>query len=184
MNRKEILKKIEAGKYKIEYNEDCGCHIDWVVTSQGLEMDIDSDSCYQSNTLIVDGKDIIEYIRYEGANEYAGISLRELPPEVEYELRLGMWECLGRGETGSSEKHDKNVRNSLVAFLMEGEYELDRDDCRGFANEYTMILRKMPDGKKADIRQEEAEAWADDYLYKGDAATEAFVGFRLEDFEQ
>ncbi len=75
-----------------------------------------------------------------------------------------------------TESHDYTVMEALVDFLMRGDYALDRDDRRGFANEYTMILREC--SERQEISREDAESWADGYLYGGDDATKAYVGFK------
>jgi hypothetical protein len=98
----------------------------------------------------------------------------DLPDEIIRKMELPY--VVERGEI-VNHKHHERRREALIAFLMEGDYELGKDSERGFANEYTMTLR--PVASPIEVTREEAERWADDYLYSGDAATEAFVGFAL-----
>ena len=87
------------------------------------------------------------------------------------------------GETikkATDEQYETFRREALVEYLMDCGYELDRDDNRGFANEYTMILRDTGD-RPEEPTEDEAEEWADAFLYSGDAATESFVNFKFEE---
>ncbi len=84
-----------------------------------------------------------------------------------------------RGESINNEIHEARRRAALISWLMENNYYLDRDDKRGFANEYTMILRESR-VEESPISLEAAEKWADEYLYRGDAITAAFVSFKME----
>lgn len=69
------------------------------------------------------------------------------------------------------------VRDALVDFLMTGKYELSCDDKRGRRGEYTMILKKS--SVRQNISRTVAEAWADAYLYEGDASTKTYIDFKL-----
>lgn len=184
-DRAEIINKIEAGEYKIEHEEDCGCRIDWEIDANGeLIEEIDSDCCWEGNILYIGDEAIAQSIRYEGSEVLVdGIDRDDIPDDIWDEMRMG--EMVERGQSPNCDTHEANLREALIDWIMESNYVLDREDERGFANEYTMILREVAEGETAPaITREAAEEWADRFLYRGDAATEAFNGFRLEGPEE
>jgi len=175
----KVIQSLEAGNFKVEPVSDCNCTFDWHFESGKLVDGCDGDDCYEGFTLLVDDDIVADRTRYNAPNFFVnGLSEKDIPE--------GIWEqmqpptTVQRWETGNPAVHDARRRDALIAFLMEGGYELARDDERGFANEYTMILRELPDGVFVSVTREEAEAWADAFLYRGDQSTEAFVGFRME----
>lgn len=178
MNKEKILESLENGNYEIKYNEDCGCKINWDIDANGeLVADVDSDTCYQSYVLTVGGMGIYEYIRYEGWRMLTDmVDIDDIEDDIIDRCRLT--EVIEQGESGYSESHDANMLESLVDYLEGCGYELDKDDGRGFANEYTMILRDT--GNIVKNSREDCEKWAMDYLYAGDASTQAFVGFSFQ----
>lgn len=185
VDRTEIINKIEVGEYKIEHAEDCSCCISWEINANGeLVEDIDSDCCWEGNILYVGDEAIAQNIRYEGSEVLVdGIDRDDIPEEIWDGMRMG--EMLERGESPYCDTHEADRREALIDWLVESNYILDRDDDRGFANEYIMILREVAEGETApEITREKAEKWADQFLYRGDAATEAFNGFRLEGPEE
>lgn len=117
-----------------------------------------------------------QYVRYQGGQVLIdGLSIDDIQDEIWGEMKIS--DMVEQGDSGCSPTHDRR-RESLIGFLMNCGYELDRDDDRGFANEYTMILRDT--GEEVENSEEDAEAWADDFLYDGDPTTEAYVRFRFE----
>jgi hypothetical protein len=172
----KVLARLEKGEYEIEYVESCKCYFDWHVTRDGhLDDGCESDECWVSNALYVDNDLVAEFVRFEGWKLYVdNLEVDDLPDEVIQRMELPY--VVERGEI-VNKKHYERRRKALVEFLMEGDYELGKDAERGFANEYTMTLK--PVASPIHVTLEEAEQWADDFLYEGDAATEAFVGFAL-----
>lgn len=176
MNAQEIIKKLEEGDYKIEYSEVCYCYFHLDVTPSKLEFFVDSSTeCGSSNALFVGGALVAEYVRHDGWFVYEDIDVDDIPMPVQQKMILPSF--LGRGEI-ENWKHHLRLKEALVEFLMMGDYEIGRKDGR-FANEYTMTLKKVE--TPIVVTREEAEKWADDYLYEGDSATEAFVGFSMEE---
>ena len=92
-----------------------------------------------------------------------------------------VWDEMSISEMGdvNPASHDNNLRETLIDFVLDNNYICGRDDCRGFANEYTCTLQERSSDDKGETTQEEAGEWADAYLYKGDAATTAYVSFRF-----
>jgi len=179
MERNKVIQSLEAGNFKVMPISNCDCRFDWHIEGGKLVDGFDEDACFEGFALVVDEVIVAERTRYNAPNFFVnGLSEQDIPK--------GIWEqmqpptVVQRWETGGPPEHDARRREALIAFLMEGGHELARDDERGFANEYTMILREPPDGVFVSVTREEAEAWADAFLYRGDATTEAFVGFRLE----
>lgn len=181
MDKKQVVELLNSGDFEIEYCEDCNCLFDWHIDEDcELSDNVESSGCWDSNVLFVTGRDepIAEFIRHEG------LSIRiddmfeyDIPHHILDEMRL-LSDVVERGETGNPEVHNEKRKTTLVEYLMECGYELDMDDNRGFANEYTMILRDT--GEPIYPTLDEAEEWADSYLYRGDAATESFVNFRFD----
>jgi hypothetical protein len=187
MDAKEIINKIEKGEYKIEHASECGCVFDWSIIKNNpysgrdeLDDGRDVDECWEGMRLIVDDEWIAVRERFTETRTVFvdGLGEDDIPDEIWD--KMGMSAVAERGESGDGEQHDYRRRASLIDWLMEGNYSLDRDDQRGFANEYTMILRA--NDQPVEITPERAAEWADDYLYAGDAATEAFVGLRIEEY--
>jgi hypothetical protein len=178
------MKKLESGNYNIRYTDDCGCSIDWDIVDEGVQPDISSDACYESNLLSVDGEDIAEYIRYDGLKMLTDtIDRDDIPDRIIDEMRLS--DMCEQGDSGNGETHDNNLRNTLIDWLSERVdegYKLMRDNERGFANEFTVLL--VSPGADADEIDEDwdtltPEAWAREYLYSGDAATQAYNGCKV-----
>ncbi len=184
VDRSEIINKIEAGEYEIKHEEECGCQFDWDIRGVELTDGVESDCCWEGNILYIGDEAIAQSIRYEGSEVLVdGIDREDIPEQIWDEMRMG--EMVERGESPNCDAHKANSREALIDWLMESNYILNRDDERGFANEYVMILREVAEGDTApEITREAAEEWADQFLYLGDAATEAFNGFRLEGPEE
>jgi hypothetical protein len=123
------------------------------------------------------GQVIAENIRYQGRNVLVdGLDTDDIPDEIWDQMHMS--DMVGQGESANCPDHDARRREALIDWLGGCGYILDRDDERGFANEYTMILREASEGDESTLT---AEEWADQYLYAGDSATQAYNGFRVED---
>ena len=108
-------------------------------------------------------------------------ALRANDPSDEIWDAMRMSDMVQQGDSTNTDTHDRIRRDTLVDWLAwlvtDNGYRLMRDNDRGFANEYTVIL-VSPDADPDDIGDDwdilTPEQWADDYLYNGDAATEAY----------
>ena len=180
MNIRQVIKALNAGAYKIVPVSGCGCTFDWHIEDGKLVDGSDGADCYEGFLLVLteNGDIVAEHMRYRPLVIHQwqiGI-----PDEIQEKMQPPPT-TVQRWETGNPAVHDTRRREALIAFLMEGGYGLARSNERGVANEYTMIMRELPDGVVfMSVTREEAEAWADAFLYRGDQSTEAFVGFRLE----
>ena len=183
MKREQIISKIEAGEYKIEHEEDCNCTFDWDIRDDQLDDGVDADECWEGLILYVEDEAIAQSIRYDRSEVLVKeLSRYDIPDEIWDKMKMS--EMVERGDSPNNDTHETNRRDALIDWIMEGNYILDRNDERDFANEYTMILREVPEGETApEITREAAEKWADQFLYTGDAATAAYNGFRLEEPE-
>jgi len=172
MNANELKSALSQGKYEITHHEECNCPGMWSVEGQDLVYEVGNDVDWCANVLVVDGVDIAERIQ-DGETHILceGINYDDIPDAIWDELKLP--------EDSMPAEHYTRRREALVAWLMQGNYDLDRDDERGFGNEYTVILR--PVDTPVTITHERAERWADDYLYKGDAATQSYVSLSIQD---
>ncbi|NSW52973.1 MAG: hypothetical protein HPY85_10750 [Anaerolineae bacterium] len=178
MELEKVIQSLEAGNFQVVPISNCGCRFDWHIEEGDLVDGFEEDDCYEGFALMVDETLVAEHTRYSPLMLYVnGMSETNIPAEIQKAMRSP---ALQRWETGNPVVHEERRREALIAFLMKGEYELDRDDERYFANEYTVILRELPDGASVPVTREEAKAWADDFLYRGDSSAQAFVGFRLE----
>lgn len=166
---------LHAGLGEVRHKEDCNCTFDWVIGGQdGLDSRTDGDECWEGHSLYIGDTLIAEHVRFEAIKiHFDGLSVEDIPEDIQDEMRMS--EMVEQGDSPNCDVHESSKRTSLIQWLMDNNYELDRDDQRGFANEYTMILRDS----ESKPTLEQATDWADDYLYAGDAATKANVGFEL-----
>jgi hypothetical protein len=178
-----IIEELEQGNFRIEHCQDCNCSFKWDIDENGdLTDDVDTDACWEGNVLYVTLNDcderVAEFIRYERLNVFIdGMSVDDIPDNVLDKMRIS--DMRERGETGNPDCHEARRKEALVEYLMDCGYELDTNYNRGFANEYTMVLRRTKEPTYPT--HEEADAWAESFLYSGDAATESFVNFRYDD---
>ena len=173
----EIVSKIIAGDYEIRHDHCCECRFDWHIENDSLVDSGESDCCWEGFILSVDNTPVAETIRFEGREVLiAGLSAADIPDDVWDQMKTG--DFVEQGESGNSAQHDQRQRAALVEWLIDCGYELDRDPMRGFANQYTLILRET---QKANTNsRQDAERWADGFLNLGDEATQQYVGFRFE----
>ena len=173
----EIMTKITAGELDIRYEQKCECHFNWTIENDSLYDAVESDCCWEGCVLYVADVAIAEVIRFgEKQVLVNGLSNCDIPDEVRDQMRTS--DFVEAGDTGNSAIHDLRKREALIEWLMDAGFELDRDMERGFANEYTMILRAT--AQPMTHSRQDVENWVDRFLYSGDAAAQAFVGFRLE----
>ena len=184
MDKKEIIKAIEDGNYKIEHAENCNCCFDWRISADGIEDGCDGNECWEGNILYVDSEMIAESIRNNGRNMLVSeISADDIPEEIWDKMRIS--DMVNQGESPNNDTHEANRRDSLIEWLetliVDG-YRLMRDNERGFANEFTVVL-VSPDADADAIGDDwdelTAEEWADQYLYRGDAATQDYSGCKV-----
>lgn len=156
----------------VKYVESCDCSFYWYTDEHGvLVCDEEGQECWTANVLLVDGREVAAFVRFEG---FQILEDFEIPEDIRQQMRLPY--TVERGEI-VNRKHHARKREALVHFLMEGHYEPGRDNLLGFGNEYLMFLRRTE--TPIQVSREEAEKWADAYLYYGDAVTQAFVYFEL-----
>lgn len=194
MEATKIRQAIDSGKYTIDSISDCGCNITWSIEGDELVPDVSSDTCYEGQSLVIDGESIAEYIRYEGLSDNYNVddypddydgdddddSLRS---DITTLIKIG--EMADRGESGRCTEHDDKMRDTLKDYIEElagGGWMLYRDNERGFANEYVCIL-VAPDADKDEIDDDwdklTVETWVSDHLYAGDAATDAYNSVKV-----
>lgn len=178
MEKKEILIALACNDYSIFYDSNCGCTFNWQLNGEGQLIDgCDTEDCWESNTLYIDGEKILWCEKYGPVTFVAdGIKEEDIPVGILGELQPSG--LVFPGESGNSVEHDNYRRWALEKFVTSRKFELDRNEERGFANEYTMILRDT--GNPVESTQEEVEKWVEAFLYSGDATTAAMVGFSFE----
>lgn len=184
MKKEEIIAALEAGNYKIEHREDCNCSFDWHIEGNGIDDGCDGNECWEGNILVVGGEDIAQHIRYDRSEVLTDlIDADDIPDAIWDEMRMS--DMVEQGESANNDTHERNRRNALIEWLeqlISDGYSLMRDNERGFANEFTVIL-VSPDANPDDIDDDwdelTAEEWADDYFYTGDAATQDFSGCKV-----
>ena len=184
MEKTEIIAALESGNYEIKHAEDCSCSFDFRIDGDQIIEDVNGNECWEGMILYVGGEMIAEKIRFGESNMLTAIvGADDIPDEIWG--KMGMSDMVQRGESSNNDQHEANRRESLVAWLEElvGEgYRLMRDNDRGFANEYQVILvspETDPDEVGEDWDELDAETWANEYLYNGDAATEAYNSARV-----
>ena len=179
-----IISKIEAGEYNNERRNECGCSISWAIDGEELRPEIHSDACWVGNILVIDGEDVAQHVYGEGFEWLVTLDedcdeFEDIEDKIKDELNL-----FDSDAEGAFEDHDEKLKKTLIDFLEEKQsegFKLMRDNERGFANEYECIL-VSPD-ETDEIAEDwddlEAEEWASEFLYQGDAMTQAFNSFRL-----
>jgi hypothetical protein len=169
------LDLLRKRQYRIEYEEACDCWFQWTISPYGLlECESEGSECWSANLLFAGEELIAAFVRFEGWQFYVpGLKKDDLPDDVIRQMEMPYTTL--RGEVVNT-KHHLKMREALILFLMQGHYELGRDDLR-FRNEYLLFLR--PVETPIQVSREKAEKWADDFLYQGDTATQAFVYFEL-----
>ncbi len=179
MEKNEIIAALENGNYEIKHDEDCSCSFDFRIDGDQIIEDVDGNECWEGMILYVGGEMIAEKIRFGESHMLTdAINPDDIPDEIWDKMRMS--DMVERGESANNDTHEANRRESLVYWLnglADKGYRLMRDNDRGFANEYTVILvspKTDPDEIGDDWDELDAEKWADEYLYNGDAATEAY----------
>lgn len=179
-----MREKMATGEYTIEKRSNCNCSFDWDIRDGQLDDGCMSDECWEGNVLVIDGFDIAESIRYGESRVLAdALKYDDIPDNIWDDMRMS--NMVQQGESPNSDAHESSKRDSLIDYLsslIDDGYRLMRDNQRGFANEYTCILVRPGTGDE-DINdgwdELDAETWADEYLYNGDAATQAYNGFDI-----
>jgi hypothetical protein len=179
MTRQDIITALEAGEYRIEHAEDCNCSFDWSIDGDSITDNASEDECWEGNVLHVREEMIAASIRYGESHTLTDlINADDIPDEIWDAMRMS--DMVQQGESANSDTHESRRRDALVDWingLIDEGYRLMRDNDRGFANEYTVILIRPntdPDEIGDDWDELTPEHWADEYLYSGDAATEAY----------
>jgi len=182
MTRDDIITALADGNYRIEHAEDCNCSFAWDIDGDTITDNCTSDECWEGNILYVGDEMIAEAIRYGECRTLTDlVDADDIPDEIWDTMRMS--DTVQQGDSADNDTHERNRRDALVDWLTElvadDGYRLMRDNDRGFANEYTVIL-VSPDADPDDIDDDwdelTPEQWADEYLYNGDAATEAYNG--------
>lgn len=164
---------LEAGEYKIEHNEDCNCSFDWRIIDDTIEDNADGNECWEGKSLMVGNELIAEYIRYDGLKIHADIDEDDIPEAILDDMRIS--DMVEQGDSQNPSIHEDRRRKSLIDWLTDEGFRLYRDNERGFANEYKSIIVTDPDAHiNPDWDERTPEEWANDYLYRGDAATQAY----------
>jgi hypothetical protein len=181
MTRTEIIKKLEAGEYRIEHEENCYCSFFWDIRGGQIDDGADGNECWEGMILYIDDEAIAESIRFDGAEVLAtGLDRDDIPDEIWDEMRMS--EMVEQGDSPNNDTHEANRREALIDWLSEHDnYRFFRDNQRGFANEYVSVLVTDTeyDDSDEDWESQTVEEWVDDYLYNGDAATKACNDARI-----
>ena len=186
----KIIRAVAENTYKITTESECSCHIRWSLDDdhfQGrklLQPDVDMDCCWIGFICRVDGEQVAQHIYGEGFEwlvpVYKNIDGFE---DAEEKLMDEMDISDFSFDKGRVPQHEDKKREKLVEYLTElvsKGYKLYIDPERGFANEYTNVI-VAPDADADEVGddwyEEEPEKWADEFLYEGDDATQAFTSF-------
>lgn len=174
MTKEQIIKKLEAGDYKVEHDSACNCSIK-SISDNGIDW-YPGDECWQNATLIVgDDEEIVECIQHDPARWIRNdLDWDDIPPEAAAGVEL----------SDAEENPSHDVERMVLDYLEdlpEGT-RFYRDNDRGFANEYTSIIVE-PGADEDEIDEDwdeiDAEQCAHDIAYNGDAATQAYNSIRV-----
>ncbi len=180
-----IVEKINNGEYTIETRSECGCSISWGLNGEELIADVCTDCCWIGYILVVDGEDVAQHVYGESFEWLIDIDrftdgFEDAEEKIIDEMNIGDFTF----DSGTVPEHEEAVEKSLIEFLEEKEsegYNLMRDNLDGFANQYTCVLVSSDSIDEIDEDWDELtpEEWASEFLYKGDAATQAYNSFKL-----
>ena len=190
MTKKEIIDAITDGNWEIKHAENCNCSFAFRIEGDMIVEDVDGDECWESNSLTIDGEltmegeMIAEHVRYESRNVLTdAITEDDIPEDIWDDMAMS--DVVEQGDSPDCDAHEIARKSTLIEWLdkmVTDGYRLMRDNERGFANEYTVLL-VSPDADADDIDDDwdtlSTEDWADEYLYAGDAATTAHNSVRV-----
>lgn len=190
MKTKEIIKQIEKGNYKIETRSECGCSINYSIQGDELVCDENVDCCWIGYILVIAGVDIAQHIYGESFEWLVDVDedtegFEDIEDQIRDEMSVGDFSFGGFSfDMGTVPEHEDRKEKALIEFLNEKEIEgfkLMRDNARGFSNEYICILVSPQSHDEISEEWDELtpEEWASEYLYDGDAATQAYNSFQL-----
>jgi len=182
MKKEEILQALKDNNYKIEMESDCGCNIDWKITNEELQPEISCDSCWVGNILYINDQAIAEQLAYEEFNVIIdGLSTEEFRIMLEENNLEHIIEEMQFDENNTeNESHNNKLTESLVDFINENKYLCYIRYPRNFSNEYDCILvdKNANIGDSLDNAEEiTSEKFANNFLEKGDASTQYYIGF-------
>jgi hypothetical protein len=185
MTREEIIKEIEDGNYEIKHEEDCSCSFDWRIEGDHIDDGCWGNDCWEGNILYIGDEMIAQSIRYGRNREMLTdvIDEDDIPDEIWDEMRMS--DMVEPGESVNNDTHERNRRATLIEWLtqlVDEGYSLKRDNERGFANEFSVIL-VSPDADPDEINDDwddlTIDEWANDFFYCGDAVTQDFSGHKV-----
>ena len=186
LNRREINTALETENYRIEYDCDCSgvrCNI-----RRGLGIEFEADEAWTSSTLII-GKEAICQVSdlngFELEKKYLWIEEEE-DDEEEYDDYDDYYDYLvdrlfdatpdAPEENEALENAKFSELKSELEEIVKNGGKLYRDDFRGFANEYKLIVDLDGNSEPEDDWQEISPTeFAEDYLRESDALTEMHV---------
>jgi hypothetical protein len=185
MTREEMIKAIEDGNYEIKHEEDCSCSFDWHIEGDQLDDGCYGNECWEGNILYVGEEMIAQSIRYDVHREMLTdvIDEDDIPDEIWDEMRMS--DMVEQGDSANNDTHERRRKDALIEWLTQlvaDGYELKRNNERGFANEFSVVL-VSPDADPDEIDDDwddlTVDEWADGYFYSGDAATQDFSGHKV-----
>jgi hypothetical protein len=172
--KEEILKAFETGNYNIEHDSTCQCEC------TGFENDEINISCggecWQTNTLIIDGEIICYKTQFESIeidDKYKNIiDYDDIPNEIDEEITIK------DDEENPSHRVSEMVKSYLETLKNAKFY---RDNMRGFANEFEIIIDENGDCEEINENWDEIDLdeAASSIAYDGDAATQAYNSVRV-----
>jgi hypothetical protein len=186
MNKDVIIEALKSGNYNIRLDSDCGCNVDWEITNNHgvfeLHPDICSDTCWVGTILEVNGVNIAENIAFESIESLVDSISTEEIKEIFFEATgKELADEMGFDENNTKNAtHDKNLRESLIEFIVGSEYRCFIRYPRNFGNEYDCILvdknaaeEDIPD----NVSSLTPEEMADKFLASSTPVTDYWIGF-------
>ncbi|MEM4325953.1 MAG: hypothetical protein QXU40_01480, partial [Candidatus Pacearchaeota archaeon] len=144
-------KRCTMNKYSITYSCNCSCKFNWEVESGYLSDNHEKKGCWEKNTVRINNKVVAEYYRNYGWVVSHGL-IDDIPEEIQNR-------CILKEESGYNDMHMDRAYESLVQFLMRGEYELRKEISD--SKEYILTLKASSN----EVSLEDAKKWAELYIY-------------------
>lgn len=180
LTKEQFIEGIKSGNYEVKLENECNCCFDWNIKDGRLVDEGDSDCCWVGHILYVANVPVYQDMQFEAREDLIkGLDVYKLLTE-----ELDRWdieEAMNTSDSEENEEHTRRKSETLIEWLKESEYKFYIHYPRNFANEYDCILVAPGAEIKEEWTEINPEEWAENYLWNGNASTEAFNGFVLAD---
>ena len=175
MTTEEIIEKLNNGEYEIREDSNCDC----TTEINGDYFETSGNECWMSNGLWIGESLIAQYIQFDGLKLEVDDEDGEIEERIEYNNLINDL-SISDDEENPSHNYEEMLKSCLEEYKNAKFY---RDNKRGFANEYEIIIDINGDAEADEIDEDwdelTLEEAASEISYDGDAATQAYNSYRF-----